>query len=344
MTASVYLYARVSTQRQAERDLSIPDQIQAMTKYAETEGWTITGVFIDAGVSGGTDRRREFQKMISSAKAGDPPVNQIMVHSYSRLFRNSFLAEKYRIEMEEHDVRFLSLTENFGDGDSSDSMRQLFMVFAEWQNKENAKHVTRTRKANALQGNHNGGITPYGYLAAEVATAGDRVRKRLEPNPDEVPIVRKIFELRNVGDGETGPLGIVSIAGWLNDHGYRARNGKPFYTSLVHRVLTGEMYVGRHWTNRKIRKTGKLRPKADWICIPVEPIISEELFAQTQLLLASCKPDIKAPRTTTSNVLLGGLARCGTCGGALMIQTGTGRSGQVFRYYGCGRKVRMGLA
>ena len=82
MTASVYLYARVSTQRQAERDLSIPDQIQAMTKYAETEGWTITGVFIDAGVSGGTDRRREFQKMISSAKAGDPPVNQIMVHGY----------------------------------------------------------------------------------------------------------------------------------------------------------------------------------------------------------------------------------------------------------------------
>ena len=105
MPISVFLYARVSTQRQADRDLSIPDQLGAMTKFAEAEGWSIAGTFIDAGVSGGTDRRREFQKMIKAAKAGEPAVNLIMVHSYSRLFRNSFLAEKYRLELEEHDVR-----------------------------------------------------------------------------------------------------------------------------------------------------------------------------------------------------------------------------------------------
>jgi site-specific DNA recombinase len=128
----------------------------------------------------------------------------------------------------------------------------------------------------------------------------------------------------------------------LNDNGYRARKGRLFYTSLVHRVLTEETYVGRHWTNKKVRKSGKVRPKDEWICVPVEPIISEELFAQTQLLLASSKPDVKAPRTITSDVPLGGLAKCGTCGGAMFIQTGTGGSGDVFRYFACGEKMRLG--
>ncbi len=91
-----------------------------------------------------------------------------------------------------------------------------------------------------------------------------------------------------------------------------------------------------------MRKSGKVRPKDEWICVPVEPIISEELFAQTQLLLASSKPDVKAPRTITSDVPLGGLAKCGTCGGAMFIQTGTGGSGDVFRYFACGEKMRLG--
>ena len=69
------------------------------------------------------------------------------------------------------------------------------------------------------------------------------------------------FINRNEGDGENGPLGIKSIVSWLNNRGYRARKGKPFYTSFVHRALRDEIYAGRHCTHKKTAKNRKAVPK-----------------------------------------------------------------------------------
>lgn len=43
------LYARVSTDKQAEKDLSIPAQLQLMREYARKRGWTVLGRYIDEG-------------------------------------------------------------------------------------------------------------------------------------------------------------------------------------------------------------------------------------------------------------------------------------------------------
>ncbi len=45
------IYARVSTERQADGELSIPAQLQAMRNYAAQQGWTIQEEFLEAGVS-----------------------------------------------------------------------------------------------------------------------------------------------------------------------------------------------------------------------------------------------------------------------------------------------------
>jgi site-specific DNA recombinase len=42
-------YARVSTERQAERELSLPAQRQAMRDYAQRQGWTIIQESVEAG-------------------------------------------------------------------------------------------------------------------------------------------------------------------------------------------------------------------------------------------------------------------------------------------------------
>ena len=47
----VALYARVSSEKQAENDLSISAQLKALRKYAEKNGWNVYKEFIDEAES-----------------------------------------------------------------------------------------------------------------------------------------------------------------------------------------------------------------------------------------------------------------------------------------------------
>ena len=66
MTASTIplraaLYLRVSTARQAEHDVSIPDQKRQGEAYCESRGLQLVETFIEPGASATNDRRPEFQ-------------------------------------------------------------------------------------------------------------------------------------------------------------------------------------------------------------------------------------------------------------------------------------------
>ena len=56
----VCLYARVSTSRQAENDLSSPDQLQQMRKWCSDQGHLIALEYVEPGVSATDDKRPEF--------------------------------------------------------------------------------------------------------------------------------------------------------------------------------------------------------------------------------------------------------------------------------------------
>ncbi len=58
------LYARVSTDRQAQTDLSIPAQLDAMKEHAKRNGWHVVGHFVDEGESARTADRPELKKLI----------------------------------------------------------------------------------------------------------------------------------------------------------------------------------------------------------------------------------------------------------------------------------------
>ena len=81
------LYMRVSTGRQAEHDLSIPDQRRQLQNWCRAQGYTVATEFIEGGASAGGDRRPVFQQMIERACDGEQAFELILVHSYSRFFR-----------------------------------------------------------------------------------------------------------------------------------------------------------------------------------------------------------------------------------------------------------------
>ena len=62
MTKRVAVYARVSTTRQAENDISIPDQLAQARRYCQDRGWALVREFVDPGASARDDKRPEFQR------------------------------------------------------------------------------------------------------------------------------------------------------------------------------------------------------------------------------------------------------------------------------------------
>src|SRR5262249_6447551 len=109
------LYMRVSTGRQAEHDLSIPDQRTQLRAWCRANGYTVAAEFIEAGASAGDDRRPVFQQMIERACDGGQAFNCILVHSYSRFFREAFEQEFYLRKLAKHGVRVVSITQPVGD-------------------------------------------------------------------------------------------------------------------------------------------------------------------------------------------------------------------------------------
>lgn len=82
------LYLRVSTGRQAEHDLSIPDQRRQLDAYCRNKGWRIVAEYVEPGATATDDRRPEFQRMMEAATEKPPAFDVIVVHSFSRFFRD----------------------------------------------------------------------------------------------------------------------------------------------------------------------------------------------------------------------------------------------------------------
>jgi site-specific DNA recombinase len=337
MPTRAALYLRVSTVRQAEKDLSIPDQRKQVTAYCRGKGWPVVHEFEERGASATDDKRPVFQEMIEAAAQPDRSFDVIVVHSYSRFFRDAFQSEFYLRRLRKYGVGLVAMTQETGDDPMSQLVRQILALFDEYQSKENGKHTLRAMKENAHQGFWNGSRPPYGYRAVEVERRGDKIKRRLQIDPSEVETVRMIFRLHLEGAG-SGPLGVKGIADHLNRKGIPYRDGRRFSTGLVHQLLTRETYTGRHWFNRTDSKTGKLKPKDEWIALPVPSIIDSEVYQRTRASLASRSPKVVAPRIVNSPVLLTGLARC-ACGGAMTLRTG--KRGR-YRYYTCSTRARFG--
>jgi len=179
----VAAYLRVSTTRQAEQDLSIPDQQLQIETYCRSTGWTLVSVFTEPGASATDDRRPEFQRMIEAATAADRPFDAIVVHSYSRFFRDSFELEFYRRKLAKAGVEFHSITQPTGSDPQGHLIRQVVTAFDEYSSRENAKHTLRAMKENARQGFWNGSHPPYGYRVVEAERRGHKLKKRLELDP-----------------------------------------------------------------------------------------------------------------------------------------------------------------
>ncbi|UDQ91544.1 recombinase family protein [Xanthobacter autotrophicus] len=332
------LYLRVSTARQAEHDVSIPDQKRQGEAYCASRGYQLVETYVEPGASATNDRRPEFQRMIEAGTSKPAPFDVVVVHSFSRFFRDAFDMEFYVRKLAKNGVKLLSITQEIGDDPVHQMMRQIMALFDEYQSKENAKHVMRALKENARQGFWNGSLPPIGYRVVAAEHRGAKVKKKLEIDPLHAETVRLIYRLALHGDGAKGQMGVKNIVSYLNRNRIFTREGGRWGIGQVHRILTRRTYMGEHEFNKR-SKSKELKPVSEIVVVLVPPIIDRETFDTVQKLLKARHPTVTPSAVISGPTLLTGLIHCAKCGGAMTIRTGKGGR---YRYYACSMKARQG--
>ncbi len=334
---AVAIYARVSTVRQFEKDLSIPDQIKQMRDWSEQNGYVVSKEYIEKGASGTDDRRPAFQELIAEACQKPSPYEAVIVHSLSRFYRDSLEFALYERKLNQCGVKLISITQQTSDDPSGEMARKIFSIFDEYQSKENGKHTLRAMRENARQGYWNGSRPPFGYTTEAAPISKDKVKKRLVIDESEARIVRQIFEWYLRGDGGAGS-GAKFIATELNRLGLTHR-GTQWTRGRVHEVLSNVTYTGNFYFNRMCNKTGEKKPESEWIHMAVPVIIASETFETVQVRKASRSADVVNPAIVGSKTLLTGIAKCGLCGAGMTLMTGKGGK---YRYYKCATRTCKG--
>jgi DNA invertase Pin-like site-specific DNA recombinase len=336
------LYLRVSTARQAEHDVSIPDQRKQGQAYCTARGYQLVDTFVEAGASATNDRRPEFQRMIEAGTSKPPPFDVVVVHSFSRFFRDHFEMEFYVRKLAKNGIKLVSITQEIGDDPIHQMMRQIMALFDEYQSKENAKHVLRAMNENARQGFWNGALPPIGYRIVAAEQRGSKTKKKLEIDPLHADTVRLIYRLFLEGDSVSGPMGVKAITCHLNERHIFTRDGGRWGLAQIHAILTRTTYIGEHRFNTRSHKDRERKPESEVAIMAVPPLIDRETFDAVQARLKSRNPMVTPARVSSGPTLLTGICFCAKCGGAMTLRTGRGSAGGTYRYYTCSTKARQG--
>lgn len=340
----VALYARVSSDQQAEKNNSIPSQLRLLHEYALKHNMEVVKEYVDEGESALSINRPAFLEMIGETKKKFPPFQAILVWKLSRFARNRQDSILYKSMLKKRGIEVISISEPIDDTPQGQLMEGMIEVIDEFYSAVLAQETLRGMVENARKGYRNGGFPIYGYKNVRVFDEKENPKTKYEVNEAEAKVVKLIFELYAKGNG------LKNIVMELAGRKIKPRSGTYWSKSTVANILRNETYIG--WTvfNKRDKKTigRQFKPKNEWIIIKNthEPIVSQELFDKVQKLIEERQPKNTPAQVTASQYLLSGLMRCGKCGGAYGV-TGYGRK-RKYAYYNCisyskkGKKVCPG--
>ena len=313
MTAVIY--ARYSSDSQ--REASIEGQLRDCKDYAEKNGITVVGTYIDRAYSAKTDDRPDFQRMIKdSAKK---IFDVVLVWKLDRFARNRFDAVNYKYQLEKNGVHLVSAMEPISQGPEGIMVESMLIGMAEYYSAELALKVARGERENALQCKYNGGVVPLGFTIGKE----DRL---YHIDPETAPIVQEIFT--RYADGEPAE----KIAASLNERGLRTRTGKPFVKNSFFQIFRNRRYIGEYRYKDIVTPGG------------IPAIVDQDLFDRVQQRFEQNRIAHGRPAKEDVSYLLTTKLFCGKCGTLMGGESGTSHMGNTYYYYKCGNAKRHGKA
>ena len=328
------IYARVSTEEQAEHGYSIDAQLETLQDYSRKNGRVVVEEYVDRGISGkSTKGRHQLQRLMTDAEAGK--FSEVLVWKINRMARNTIDLLRIVETLGKFNVSFRSFSENFETETPMGRFAlQMMAAVGELERNTIVDNVKMGMKQAARMGNWNGGQV-LGYKSSE-KKIGQKTEGQLTIVPEEAALVLKIFELYSVGHG------LRSIANRINREGHRTKKGNSFSTDSVKAIITNPLYIGKirynkyeNWSERRRKGLSK---EPILVGGHHEPIVSESLWNRVCALQKQKAK--KNPRTFDGQFILTGLMRCPECGATMVasrtkdkLKDGTAI---VRRYYSCG--------
>ncbi len=323
------IYIRYSSTNQSD-GYSIEYQLEQARKYAERNGYTIIGEYIDEAKTGKFSAGRdELFRMVDDASKNLFDI--IVVFSFNRAFRNTRDALNVHFDlMEKYGIPVHSVIEpiDMSTPHGKFSATNLFAMH-ELSSDITAAHVKAAMYYAIQQGYYMGGVVPIGYtLTGTGEYTKGRERKRYAICPKYAPIVQEIFSLYNAGVGTT------TIAQILFEKGVRSANGKVISDSSIRRILANSSYTGtstHYFDGYEPITTDALFPS----------IITKETFEESKRQKEKRKRR-SMPRYTGKEYYyyFTGKSYCGKCG---MRTRGSSANERKDRYYFCASHQNIGV-
>lgn len=301
------LYGRYSSHNQ--KDISIEQQFEKCYELAAEYGIRIIDTYADRAVSGRTDKRVDFQRMMADAAKGK--FRYVLAWKSNRIGRNMLEALVNEARFQELGVRVLYVEEDFDDTAAGRFAARSMMNVNQFYSENMAEDIKRGLYDNAANCMVTNGHLPYGYKADETLHyAIDEPR---------AAVIREIFTRVSCGEA------FVDIMSSLNARGITTSYGRPWGRSSFQKILSNERYRG-------IYIYGDVRIEGG-----IPRIVSDELYFKVQEAITT-KKNPQGRHRVNGDYLLTGKLFCGHCKSPMTGISGTGRAGKLHFYYVCQKR------
>lgn len=309
-------YGRYSTDMQREE--SIDAQFRAIREYCTRNEILLISEYADEGISGTTDNRPQFQRMITDAQNG--LFDYVIVHKLDRFSRSKYDSAIYKRKLKQSGVQLLSVLENLDGSQESIILESVLEGMSEYYSRNLSREVRKGLKENALKCKFNGGHPPLGYDIDD--------NKNYIINLYEAEMVKTIYDLylKNYSYRE--------MTNYFNNLGYKTKLGKKFTRSSFYDILTNEKYIGTYVYSQNTRKRyedkGTIKIKDG-----IPAIIDKNTWYNVQEIIKNRKRPMQVENGRY--YILTGLLYCGECGAPMNGQIRKNSIGVEYYYYRCNR-------
>jgi site-specific DNA recombinase len=316
------IWIRVSTDRQV-KDESPEHHEKRARLYAEAKGWHVAEVYHLDAVSGKSVMDQpETKRMLKDIRSGH--ITGLIFSKLARLARNTKELLEFAELFRNANADLISLAESI---DTSTPAGRLFYTMiaamATWEREEIADRVAASVPIRAKLGKPLGGAASFGYRWEG---------KELLVDDKEAPVRRLLYDLFLKYKRKK------TVASELNNLGHRTRNGSKFSDTTVGRLLKDPTAKGQRIANyTKSLGEGKnwvVKPKDEWVVIPCDPIVSEDVWDECNDILSTANKKRKK-RGPRSQHLLAGYVVC-ACGKNMYVFH---ENTKTYRCKGCNNKI-----
>ena len=290
------IYARYSCDKQTEQ--SIEGQLRVCQDYAKSHDILILDTYIDQAISGTTDNRANFQRMIKDSARKE--WNYVLVYKLDRFSRDKYATAIHKKTLRDNGVKVLSAMENIPDTPEGIILESLLEGMNQYYSAELSQKVKRGMRETRLKGYFQGGNVLYGYKLDGRKLVIDEIHSE---------VVKRIFEEFSKG------ICVREIIARLTTQGIY-RNGKPLAMNTVYNILRCERYTGIYRKGEEI--IDNMYPA----------IIDREMFDSVQAILKTYQHGKNSIEVT---YLLRNKLKCGYCGQSIIGECGTAKNGNENR-------------